>query len=401
MLTERITGNMQWNSGAIIKSVGYKIVVQIVFAVLAMVFGASAIAQVSTTAPETPKEEKPKDEKPKAESSGTSATPAGGDIDLKSILDPLAKPTRQPFSEDWTTPSLKGSSMDVGDPIVGNDDSSDPAYTFAIVRVEWRPGDPIDLYIMRPTGIAKPPVILYLYGYQFTNDRYRDAGFRKFLTKNGFAAVGFVSALSAERFHSPRGMTEWFVGNLREALSTSAHDVQMILNYLSQTGEFDMDRVGMFGEGSGGSIAILAAAVDPRIKTLDLVNPWGDWSDWIAKSTLIPEKERPNYLKPEFLAGVAGLDPVKWLPELKKQKIRLREVKSVTVTPPEARKKIESAIPPKTEVVQYDDTKAFLAAISGGTAFDWIKQKMQPGKSQDYRASGQAQAKTATARGKE
>jgi|HubBroStandDraft_6_1064221.scaffolds.fasta_scaffold15092_2 acetyl esterase/lipase len=390
MLSEMIKVNRTRNLQEIMKTVGCKTALRQMAFVLAMLFGVNGIAQVST----------PAQDKPKA-APATSTKSAGVDDDLRDVLDPLAKPKAKPFSEDWTTPSLKGSSMDPVDPIMGNDDSSDPAYTFAIVRVEWRPGDPIDLFIMKPSGVAKPPVILYLYGYQFSNDRYRDADFRKFVTKNGFAAVGFVSALSPERFHAPRGMKEWFVSNLKEALSTSAHDVQMILNYLAQTGEFDMERVGMFGEGSGGSVAILAAAVDPRIKTLDLVNPWGDWPDWIAKSTLIPEKERPAYLKPEFLAGVAELDPVKWLPELKTQKIRLREVKSVTVTPPEARQKIEAAVPPKTEVVHYDDTKAFLAAISDGTAFDWIKEKMQTGKSQDYRASGQAQAKSSTVRGKE
>ena len=36
--------------------------------------------------------------------------------------------------------------------------------------------------------------------------------------------------------------------------------------------------------GSGAAIAILAAAIDPRLKALDLVDPWGDWPDWLAKS---------------------------------------------------------------------------------------------------------------------
>jgi len=42
-------------------------------------------------------------------------------------------------------------------------------------------------------------------------------------------------------------------------------------------GDIDMDHVGMWADGSGAAIAILAASVDPRIKALDLLDPWGDW----------------------------------------------------------------------------------------------------------------------------
>jgi hypothetical protein len=189
-------------------------------------------------------------------------------------------------------------------------------------------------------------------------------------------------------------MKEWFVSQLPESLATSAHDVQMILNYLAKRGDFDMNRVGMFGEGSGASIAIMAAAVDPRIKTLDLVNPWGDWPDWMAKSTLIPARERSDYLKPEFLAGIASLDPVQWLPKLKTQNIRVTEVSSVTVTPEEARQKIEAAFPKDAEVLHFADTKAFLISIATGTAFDWVKQKTVSGMPLQIQVVGQAEQKS-------
>jgi hypothetical protein len=297
------------------------------------------------------------------------------------------------FKEDWSSPSLKGSNLVALDPLVGQVDEFKD-YTFEITRVQWRPTDPIDLFIMKPAGVKKPPVILYLYSYPFDNDRYRKDDFRRFLTKSGFAAVGFVSALTGERYRSGRPMKQWFVSELRESLATSAHDVQMLLDYLETRGDFDMDHVGMFGEGSGASIAILAAASDPRIKTLDLLNPWCDWPDWMAKSTLVPENERPGLLKPEFLAGVAPLDPLKWLPELKTQTIRLQEVKSVTVTPGEARTKLEAVAPANLQVLRYNDTKEFAATVANGTVFDWIKQQTHNPNSRQYRAAGQEQSKS-------
>jgi len=82
----------------------------------------------------------------------------------------------------------------------------------------------------------------------------------------------------------------------------------MILNYLEKRGDLDMDRVGMFGQGSGGAIAVLAAQADTRIKVLDLLNPWGDWPDWLKNSPHVPEDERAAYLNDHLLkTGGFGL----------------------------------------------------------------------------------------------
>ena len=86
------------------------------------------------------------------------------------------------------------------------------------------------------------------------------------------------------------------MSELQEALSTSTHDVQMVLNYLEARKDLDMNHVGMYGQGSGGAIAILAAATDPRITALNVTDPWGDWPDWLKGSKQIPEEERATYL---------------------------------------------------------------------------------------------------------
>jgi hypothetical protein len=219
-------------------------------------------------------------------------------------------------------------------------------------------------------------------------DRFHDHDFCKFLVKDGYAAIGFPSYLTAERYHDVP-MKEWFVSDLSQSLASTAHDVQMILTYLDTRGDLDMNRVGMFGDGSGASIAILAAAADPRIKTLDLLDPWGDWPDWIAKSTRIPENERADYMKPEWLAKVAPLDPVKWLPQLKTQKIRIQFIKTVPITPLAVQEKLEAAAPANAQIVHYDDAAAFKKAIAGGTGFDWIKQQMRGNASEFKTAESQ------------
>ncbi len=251
-------------------------------------------------------------------------------------------------------------------------------FTREFVQLEWRPGDLVDLYIMKPTGVEKPPVILYLYSFPSNTDRFKDDAFGTVATKNGFAAVGFISALTGDRFRD-RPMREWFISDLQEALASSVHDVQFILKYLAQRGDLDMNRVGMFGDGSGASIAIMTAAVDPTIRVLDLFNAWGDWPDWLAHSTLVPDNERSNYLKPEFLKTMENLDPMKWLPQLKTEQVRLQYLKDNTVTPAAARERMKAALPPNGKLIEYDSGRIFLKDVAyPGKTFDWVKEQLEP-----------------------
>jgi hypothetical protein len=275
--------------------------------------------------------------------------------------------------ENWQDLSLDTSQLSIAKPIVGEtDDLSN--FTRQLVEVRWRPTDPIYLYIMLPKLVRKPPVILYLYTYPTDLDRFQHERFCDELVKGGYAAVGFSSALTAHRYHD-RPMKQWFVSELPESLGATTHDVQMILNYLGTRGDVDVEHAGMFGEGSGASIAILSAAVDPRLKAIDLLNPWGDWPDWLAKSSVVPETERSQFLTPEFLKSVAGLDPIRWLPQLH-QPVRLQFMNEGKEIPGAARKKIEAAAPPQATVVPSEKALADYQATNGANFLDWIKQQL-------------------------
>jgi len=251
-----------------------------------------------------------------------------------------------------------------------------PDFVREVVRVQWRLADPIDLWIIRPKVTGNVPVILYLYNYTDANDRFRDNGWCKWASADGFAAVGFVSALSDYRYKA-RPMKQWFVSELRESLGSSVHDVQLILNYLADRGDMDMEHVGMFGMGSGATIAILAARADSRIKTLDLLDPWGAWPDWLRESPAVEESERSKYLTPEFLKSVAALDPVVYLPSLKIPSIRLQQTVSEPVTPKIAKERIAAAVPVPTQIVKYMSAGDLLKAWKVTGLSGWIKQQMR------------------------
>jgi len=291
---------------------------------------------------------------------------------------PIADPADTRFNsvkEDWTSPSLKNSNLKPAPPLVGYINDY-PGYTVELLQVQWRFGDPIDLYVMKPKGIRKAPVILYLYGYPAGTDRFQDESFQQAVTKDGFAAVGFVTALTGHRYHD-RPMREWFLSELQECLATSAHDVQMVLDYLATRDDLDMSRVGMFAQGSGASIAILASAVDPRIKVLDALDPWGDWPIWMATSPFVPEDERAEYVKPEFLKKAATLDPIDWLPRIQATKSRLQDAIFEPNTPKAAKEKLRAAVPASATVVIYQTPEDFNAIVRGKKDLEWIQHELR------------------------
>jgi hypothetical protein len=280
-----------------------------------------------------------------------------------------------PPTENWTSLSLKDQTFQAHPPVFGEKDDF-PTFSRELWQVEWRDGDPLDLYIIRPKQAKKPRVILYLYGFPTDTNTFKDDMWCKVATLGGnVAAVGFVSALTGHRFHD-RGMKEWFVSELQEALVTSVHDVQMVMNYLATRNDLDLDQLGMFGDGSGASIAIMAAAVDPRIKVLDLMDPWGDWPNWLAGSPMIPEEERATYLKPAFLKSVAPFDPLDWLPKLTSQTIRLQDAIYVPDTPQVCKQRLDAALPASAVLVKYKSAREVGDAAADGKFFDWIKQQV-------------------------
>lgn len=300
-------------------------------------------------------------------------------LDKRTEVTVDGKTYKMPPPENWSAlNNLTTGLQPVATTVVQHDD--EPEFTREVVRVQWRMADPIDLWITLPKVpqiVQKTPVILYLYNYTDTNQRFRDNGWAKRATAGGFAAVGFVPALTQERFAN-RPMKEWFVGNLQEALGSTVHDVQLILNYLATRGDLDMDRVGMIGHGCGGSIAILAAHAEPRIKAIDVLDPWGDWPDWLASSPVVPEVERPKYLKPDFLKSVVGLDPVDYLPNLKTVSVRLQQTLTDPLTPKVARDRMASAAAPPIVVIKYDKPQDLLQAYqTGGGLSGWMKEHLR------------------------
>lgn len=251
-----------------------------------------------------------------------------------------------------------------------------PTYTRELWRVQWRVADPIDLYIILPKNVIKPAVILYLYGFPADTDRFLNDTYCKTVTARGLAAVGLVSALTGQRYHD-RPWKQWFISELPEALGATTHDVQMIIDFLEKRQDLDTHRLGMFGQGSGAAIAVLAAAVDPRIRAVDLLDPWGDWPAWLQQSPVVPEDDRAKYTTTAFLARLSHLDPLGRLSSFSPKALRLQQTSFDPDTSLAVQNKLASNMPPGAEIVRYLNVSDYAArAASQGKILDWLSQQL-------------------------
>jgi hypothetical protein len=224
------------------------------------------------------------------------------------------KPARLKVAENWKVLGDIKSGLQPRPPFeVQKDEQTEFVREF--VRLQWRSNDPIDLWVMRPKTPVKVPVVLYLYSYPEDTDRFRDNAWCERVTQGGFAAVGFVSALTGQRYHN-RPMKEWFVSELEESLGSSVHDVQLILNYLADRGDM------------------------------------------------------------EFLKSVETLDPVSYLPHLKTLSIRLQQTLTEPVTPKSAKERIATSVPDPSQVAKYANAEEHLKAWQVSGLSGWIKQQL-------------------------
>lgn len=300
----------------------------------------------------------------------------------------LELPKRAP--ENWSSPSDVKTGLDpVPSEVVSKEEH--PDFDRQMIRMQWRFNDPIEVWVVRPKKNAKvddkAPVIVYLYGSPDKGDQFRDNGWCKRATSDGFAAVGFVAALTDYRFKE-RPLKQWFVSELAESLGSTAHDVILVLNELQQGGYLDTRRVGAFGIGAGGTIALLVAQADPRIASVDVLDPWADWPEWLKDTPLLTDQDRPKFLTQEFLKSVSTLDPLTYLPSLKTPSVRIQQNWSDPVTPTKVKQALASAAPPSVTVVKYENAADLMKSWQAAGLSGWLKQQMRLQRPNDANGDG-------------
>jgi predicted esterase len=130
------------------------------------------------------------------------------------------------------------------------------------------------------------------------------------------AGRGFVSLLPQGRFPwriDPTGSEE-DAGQIEAEVRRLLHGVDL----LAQLSGVDADRLGFVGHDFGAMLGMVAAAREPRIRTLALVAPTPRWGDWFLPFWPIAE-DRIDYLR-----RMRPLDPVEQMTHLAPRPVLLQ-----------------------------------------------------------------------------
>ena len=92
------------------------------------------------------------------------ATNSAKDSNDKGANSAVAEQPHRTSRENLNSLSIADSDLHADPAFFGNK-ADYPGFTRELLQVQWRMADPIDLWVIRPVGVAKPPVVLYLYSY--------------------------------------------------------------------------------------------------------------------------------------------------------------------------------------------------------------------------------------------
>ena len=91
----------------------------------------------------------------------------------------------------------------------------------------------------------------------------------------------------------------------------------------------------------------------------------------------MPEDERAEYVKPEFLKKAATLEPVEWLPKIQAKRFRLQDAIFETNTPKLAKEKLRAAAPTGATVLVYQTPEEFNTVVRNQRDLEWIQRELR------------------------
>ncbi len=153
--------------------------------------------------------------------------------------------------------------------------------------------------LLRPAGAGPVPVVVFAHGWQSGKESPRNRAAAEALRAAGFAALLFD--------FTGHGESE---GTLEESTpARQVEDLDAAIDAAVAEEGIDATRLGVVGASSGGAVALLAAAVDPRIGALVLrsANPAGAedaaWRVEVPTLLVVGEHDTATRVANERVAG--------------------------------------------------------------------------------------------------
>ena len=97
----------------------------------------------------------------------------------------------------------------------------------------------------------------------------------------------------------------------------------------------------------------------------------------MASSPFVPEDERREYVKPEFLKKAALMEPITWLPKVQAKSFRLQDAWFESNTPMPCKDKLRTAVPHGATVLIYRTPEDFNAVVRTHRDLEWIEGELR------------------------
>jgi dienelactone hydrolase len=167
--------------------------------------------------------------------------------------------------------------------------------------------DDVEAYLVRPgdgdDGAPAPGSCAGILFWHWLETRAPDGNRTQFRDEAGELAERAVVSLL------PQGRFPWTIDPSGSAADIAQVEAEVArlrsgLDLLAARAEVDADRLAVVGHDFGGMLAILAAADDPRVRSLVVIAATPRWSDWFLPFWEIAE-DRIDYLR-----ATRPLDPI-------------------------------------------------------------------------------------------
>lgn len=230
--------------------------------------------------------------------------------------------------------------------------------------------------LLRPIGVEKPPVVLFLHGLGGKKEDSRLMA--PLLGSRGYAVFGLDAALHGERkvpeedIMSPRGRVMY------DGFIQTVVDYRRAMDYLESRDDVDASRIGLIGASMGAIMGSIVAAVDKRVDAALLVVGGGDWLGIVQTSTHpAAERLRKALDGAQLQEVIERIDPVNYVGHISPRPVWMVNGKQDQIIPARCAEALHNAAEEPKRVIWYDgghipDVKLIVKVVN-----DWIDECME------------------------
>ncbi|MGH2392412.1 MAG: alpha/beta hydrolase family protein [Candidatus Limnocylindria bacterium] len=200
-----------------------------------------------------------------------------------------------------------------------------------------------EAYLVAPASGEPGPGIIWFHWYERGNPTSSRTQFLE--EARALAASGVTSFLVQGAF--PREDDPDSIAHDMPAIEAEVRMLRTGLNFFATRPEVNPEHFAVVGHDFGGMYQSILFGADHHLDGLVLMAPTARWADWFYRYWAISDSEA------DYLAAMAPLDPVTWLPEVDGRPVLLQFASNDQYVPEAVADEITQAAGPTAEARTY------------------------------------------------